>query len=364
MRGDVTSDASEPPHEDAYPYPPVPDEPAIAAVRQRLEKVGVQPFTLPLGVDIDTWLSNGRDGWDGYPDIRSGKMDAETCGLAAALSHDNVRLVTGAQVTGLDRDPDGRRIASVTYRKGSETVTLTPRLVALAAGAVQSAALLLRNGLANASGQVGRNFMNHNASALIAYDPRLVNDSVYQKTFGINEWYLSDGHNGPPLGNVQLLGRVVPKILKANVPALPMAACRHISRHAVDFYAISEDLPDPESRVMVKGDDIQLIWRRSNMAAHHKLVEKMKKTLKAAGFPVVLSRLFDGRVPSHQCGTAHIGSDPAKAVLDPDCRSFDHDNLFVTDASALPTSAAVNPALTVAALAMKAADAIRKELGA
>ncbi|QQM30636.1 GMC family oxidoreductase [Martelella lutilitoris] len=364
VRGDATSDATEPAHDGPYPFPPVPDEPAIAAVRKRLGKAGVRPFTLPLGVDIDTWLSHGADGWDGYPDIRSGKMDAETCGLSAALSHDNVTLVTGARATGLEAEPGGRRIIRVSYDKDGETVTLTPRFVALAAGAVQSATLLLKSGLANSSDQVGRNFMNHNASALIAYDPRFVNDSIYQKTFGINDWYLSDGHNGPPLGNVQLLGRVVPKILKASVPSLPMAACRHISRHAVDLYAISEDLPDPDSRIVVKGDDIQLIWRRSNMAAHQKLVEKTKKTLKAAGFPIVLSRLFDGRVPSHQCGTARIGSDPKTAVLDPDCRSFDHENLFVTDASALPTSAAVNPALTVAALAMKAADTLKKELGA
>ncbi|NRG18241.1 GMC family oxidoreductase [Rhizobiales bacterium] len=364
VRGDAASDETEPPHGKDYPFPPVPDEPAVASVRARLEKAGAHPFTLPLGVDIDRWLAAGNTGWDGYPDTRCGKMDAETCGLAPALEHPNVDLVTGAHVTGLKAGPDGKRIAEVVYRKDGVEERLCPRVVALCAGAVQSAALLLRSGLANGSDQVGRCFMNHNASAVIAIDPRFRNDAVYQKTFGLNDWYLSDGNGGPPLGNVQLLGRVVPDILKIQVPSLPRPLARWISGHAIDLYLISEDLPDPESRVVLNGNDIQLIWRRSNMTAHRRLLEKTKATLKAAGFPVVLSRLFDGRVPSHQCGTLRIGGDPSASVLDPDCRSWDHPNLFVTDASALPTSAAVNPALTVAALALRAAETVKKELAA
>jgi len=364
VRGDTASDVTEPAHEGAYPYPPVPDEPAIAVARQRLKDAGVRPFTLPLGVDIERWLAAGRTGWDGYPDLRCGKMDAETCALEAALSHDNVDLVTGADVTRLQAEAGSRRITSVTYRKDGKETTLAPTVVAVCAGAVQSAALLLRSGLANSSDYVGRCFMNHNATALIAIDPRFRNDAVYQKTFGINDWYLSDGCGGGPLGNVQLLGRVTPDILKIQVPVLPKFAARWISGHALDLYLISEDLPDPESRVVLNNGRIQLLWRRSNMTVHTRLVAKTKETLRKAGFPIVLSRLFDGRVPSHQCGTVRMGDDPETSVLDPDCRSWDHPNLFVADAGALPTSAAVNPALTVAALALRTADTIGRELAA
>lgn len=363
VRGDGTDDPTEPARSGPYPFPPVPDEPAIAGVRTRLKGVGAHPFTLPLGVDIERWLHGGRTTWDGYPDTRSGKMDAETCGLSEALAHPNVTLVTDARATGLTAGQGGR-IVEVIYRAEGAERRLCPGVVALAAGAVQSAALLLASGIANRSGQVGRCFMNHNASAFIAIDPRFVNDSVYQKTFGLNDWYLSDGAGGPPLGNVQLLGRVVPAILRAFVPALPMPAAAWVSRHAIDVYAISEDLPDPESRVVRKGSDIQLVWRRSNMTAHRRLTAKVKETFRAAGFPVVLSRLWDGRVPSHQCGTVRIGSDPAASALDPECRAWDHPNLYVTDAACLPTSAAVNPALTVAAMALRAAGAIGRDFGA
>ena len=364
VRGDHTSDKTEPPHDGSYPFPPVSDEPAIADVRARVTKAGVSPFTLPLGVDIDTWLKAGKTGWDGYPDLRCGKMDAETCALKEALSHENVSLLTGAHVQYLSCDPETHRICEVTYVKDGEVHTLKAGTFVLCAGAVQSAALLLRSGLANSSDYVGRCFMNHNATAVIGIDPRFKNDSVYQKTFGLNDWYLDDGETGKPLGNVQLLGRVTPDILKIQVPSLPRFAASWISNHAIDMYLISEDLPDPESRVVLNNDQIQLIWRRSNMTAHRKLLAKTKATLKAAGFPMVLSRLFDGRVPSHQCGTVRLGDDPKTSVVDPNCRSWDHPNLYVTDAGALPTSAAVNPSLTVAALALRTASTIQKELGA
>lgn len=363
VRGDGTEDGTEPPRSGPYPFPPVPDEPAIAGVRSRLKAVGAHPFSLPLGVDIDRWLAGGRTTWDGYPDTRCGKMDAETCGLAAALAHPNVRLETEARVTGLVAGPGGR-IVEVVWLQDGEERRAAPGAVAVCAGAVQSAALLLASGVANGSDQVGRCFMNHNASAFIAVDPRFVNDSVYQKTFGLNDWYLSDGSGGPPLGNVQLLGRVVPDILRAFAPALPGFAARWVSGHAIDVYAISEDLPDPESRVVLKGGDIQLIWRRSNMTAHRRLTAKVRETFRAAGFPLVLSRLWDGRVPSHQCGTVRIGADPAASPLDPECRAWDHPNLYVADAGCLPTSAAVNPALTVAAMALRAGETMRRDLGA
>jgi choline dehydrogenase-like flavoprotein len=131
-----------------------------------------------------------------------------------------------------------------------------------------------------------------------------------------------------------------------------------VTGHAIDFYAMSEDIPNPESRVMVDGDRIILQWQRTNWAAHLALVAKLKEILKSIGFPIVLARAFDKRTPSHQCGTIRIGNDATTAPLDTFCRSYEHRNLFVVDASFLPTSAAVNPALTVASQALRVADHI------
>ena len=370
VRGSLGEDPTEPEHSTPYPFAPVPDEASVAEVRARLQAQGLRPFSLPLGLDIERWLAKGQTPWDAHPHRDDGKMDAETAALASALRHPNVRIETGCRATGLDTSPDGRRIDAVHFTRNGAAERATPRLVALCAGAVQSAALLLRSanaahpkGLANASDQVGRNFMNHNASAVIAASPRFANTSVYQKTFGLNDFYLSDGAGGPPLGNVQLLGRVSGPILKASLPLAPEWLLHQLSRHAIDFYAMSEDLPSPDSRVTVDGTRIVLAWKRTNWQAHLDLVAKLKSVLRRAGFPLVLSRAFDKRTPSHQCGTVRIGNDPAHAPLDPFCRAWDVDNLFVMDAGFLPTSAAVNPALTVAAQALRVADHIGRTGG-
>lgn len=369
VRGELGQDPTEPFHASPYPHGPVPDEPAIARARAELKAQGLHPATLPLGVDIETWLSGGRTPWDGFPNTGKGKKDAETASLASALKDPNIELITSAHVDRLEAGRGGR-IEAIHYTHRGEKKRLSPKLVILSAGAINSAAILLRSGdgkgLANASDQVGRNFMNHNCSAMLAINPFRRNDSIYQKTLMLNDYYLTGGRDDLPLGNVQLLGKINGDILKANAPMwAPRFAFDFMAGHAVDWYMMTEDLPNPESRIMVDGRGIIMQWRRSNMEALSGLEAKMRAHFKAAGYPIVLSQAFDKRTPSHQCGTVRIGTDPRQAPLDVYCRAFDHPNLFVVDAGFLPTSAAVNPALTVAAQALRVADHIvAKELSA
>lgn len=365
VRGQLGEDPTEPPHSGRYAHGPVPDEADITALRTRLQKVGLTPSSLPLGVDIARWLAAGQTTWDAYPDTCGGKMDAETRGLAAALGYDNVQLKTGHRVSRLETDDSGHITCVVCEVAGKQHI-LTAPIVVLAAGAVQSAALLLQSandnfpsGLANSSDQVGRNFMNHNCSAVMALHPLRRNQSVYQKTLMVNDYYLADGKSGTPLGNIQMLGKITGPILSASTK-LPAWIAGLVAARSFDFYAMSEDLPNPDSRVTLHGGQIKLDWRRSNWDAHKALVRHLKQKLRKAGFPIVISRPFDRRTPSHQCGTARMGSDPASSVVDTYCRSHDHQNLFVVDASVLPTSAAVNPALTIAALALRAGRHILK----
>ena len=143
-----------------------------------------------------------------------------------ALKHDAVSLHTGVQVMRLLPSPDGKRIAALDVVAGGECRRLRAKLFVLSAGAVNSAALLLRSGnIANSSGVVGRYFMNHNSTALLAVDPRHCNDAVYQKTVGLNDFYFGDGAGGKPLGNMQLLGKVTAPILKASLPFVPRRHC-------------------------------------------------------------------------------------------------------------------------------------------
>ncbi len=354
VRGDAAADPFEPPHSADYPFPPVPDEPDIARLRAAFAAQGLHPAPLPLGVDIDAWLARAPTTWDAFPCTTGAKSDAESCGLAEALRHPNVSLLTGARVVRLRAE--GRRVTGVELADGRVLVAGT---VCLCAGAVLSAALLLASangdhprGLANASDQVGRNFMNHNLTGMVAYSPLRRNRAVYEKTIQVNDFYLTGGPGGEPLGNIQMLGRITGAIL-AGEAGLPLWLATHIADRSIHIMAMSEDLPDPASRVMWK-DGVVLDWRRTNTRAHDLLVARLRRMMRLAGWPVVLSRGFPKSKPSHQCGTLRMGADPGASVVDANLMAHDLDNLMVCDASVLPTSAAVNPSLTVAALALRA----------
>lgn len=369
VRGAAGNDPTEPARSGPYAYPPVPDEPALRIVRNRLEKAGAHPSSLPLAIDIETWLADGRTGWDAFPNTGNGKIDAESGPLTDALAHPNVSLMTGAEVIKLETGAEGKEVVAAIFRHDGQEKRLTARAFAVAAGAIQSAALLLKSaseshptGLANGSDQVGRNFMNHNSSALLTIDPRLRNTSVYQKTISINDFYDSDPETAYPLGNVQGLGRITGAILKANLRWMPMPLARAVAAYAFGWYLQSEDLPDPESRVTWHNGRIVMHWQRSNMRAHEALIARTRALMKRAGFPIVLSRTFGLKTTSHQCGTARLGEDPSASVVSTDLRAHQLKNLWITDASVLPTSAAVNPALTVSALCLRAAPSMQRLL--
>lgn len=357
VRGDAAGDPTEPPRSAPYPFPPVPDEDDIAALRQAFAAQGLHPCALPLGVDLDAWLARAPTTWDAFPDTTGAKSDAETCALAEALRHPNVTLRTGTRVTRLRAE--GRRVTGVEVEGPDGPATLTAAQICLCAGAVMSAALLLASateehprGLGNGSDQVGRNFMNHNLTGLIALNPFRRNRTVYEKTIQFNDWYLTGGPQGEPLGNVQMLGRITGPIL-AGEAGLPLPLARWMADRSIHIMAMSEDLPDPDSRVMWKAGRVVLDWRRTNTRAHDLLVARLKRAMRRAGWPVVLAKGFPKSKPSHQCGTARMGHDPASSVVTPELRAHDLDNLYIADASVLPTSAAVNPSLTVAALALR-----------
>ncbi|AZL60474.1 GMC family oxidoreductase [Tabrizicola piscis] len=362
VRGDARQDPTEPPHSAPYPFPPVPDEADIVALRHAFAAQGLHPSALPLGVDIDAWLKRAPTTWDAFPCTTGAKSDAESCGLAEALKHPNVSLLTGTKVLRLLSQ--GRRVTGVEVERDGRTEVLTAPTVCLCAGAVMSAALLLASanddhpsGLANRSDQVGRNFMNHNLTGMVAWNPLRRNRTVYEKTIQINDFYLTGGPNGEPLGNIQMLGRITGPIL-AGEAGLPLWLARHIADHSIHIMAMSEDLPDPNSRVMWKNGGVVVDWRKTNVKAHDLLVQRLARAMRKAGWPIVLSRGFPKSKPSHQCGTARMGDDPATSVVDAQLKAHDLDNLYIVDASVLPTSAAVNPSLTIAALALRAGDHI------
>ncbi|MPW23807.1 FAD-dependent oxidoreductase [Paraburkholderia sp. CNPSo 3157] len=371
VRGAAGQDPTEPHRAHDYTHGPIPDEPVIARLREKLRDQGLHPFFMPASVDFGNGGKCVRCGTcDAFPCRIDAKGDAEICLLRPAVKKGGVSLLTGAKVTRLLTDATGKRICSAIAETRNETIEITADTFVLSAGAINSATLLLASanknypkGLANSSDAVGRFYMNHNCTAVLGIDPRSVNETRFPKTLSLNDFYFGGKHDSWPLGNIQMLGKIRAPMLRGALPWVPSKFLDYLSRHSIDLYAMSEDLPSPDSRVEVTSwGQIKLTWRRTNLKPHMRLVDRTKQLLKQAGYPLVVSRRFGDDTPSHQCGTVRFGNDPKSAPLDPFCKAYDHDNLYVVDASFFPSSAAVNPALTVAAQALRVGEHLGRML--
>lgn len=364
--GQAGEDPTDPPRSEPFPFPPVPHEAYIEDLKNRLQSQGLHPFFLPLGIDLRPSGTCIRcKTCDGFPCQVHAKAEADLCCVRPALRSSNVQLMTRAYVRRLLTDGAGKRATGVEVERDGERSQIQADTFVVACGAVNSAALLLRstsdrhpNGLANSSGLVGRNYMVHNNTALMAVHPFRVNPTTFQKTMAVNDFYFhgEDGYRFP-LGNLQLLGKLQAGMLTANKPLVPKAVLRQLANRSVDWWVMSEDLPDPESRITLGARGrIEVHFRPNNLDAHDRLIRAATRMLKRAGYPIVLVERMGIETNSHQCGTVKFGTDPVESVLDPFCRSHDVPNLFVVDASFFPSSSAVNPALTIAAQALRVAD--------
>jgi choline dehydrogenase-like flavoprotein len=278
-----------------------------------------------------------------------------------------VTLWTNATATRLFTNSSGRRIDAVEIQRDGETVRVNAPLVIVSCGAVNSAALLLRssndkhpNGIANSSGLVGARYMAHLATMMQGFHPLRKNSTVFQKTVAINDFYLKGPSTPYPLGQIQSQGRTHGVMAQTVVPWIPLWAYDAWVSRGVDWLVMSEDLPVNSNRIAVDSQGrIHLHYRANNLDAHKRLVTETKRILRTLGYWLVVTHSHGSTNTTHQCGTLCFGADPRTSVLDPYCRTHDVENLFVVDASFFPSSAAVNPGLTIAAQALRVADHIK-----
>jgi len=389
VHGRRGEDPAEPPCSTAFPYPPVSHEPQIQTLSDALERDGLHPFHLPLGILLDerdgkpspTSVCIRCDAFDGFPCLLNGKADAQViCVDPGLAAHSNLTLLTGAYVSCLETDSKGHSVSRVCVTRNGQEERYRADIVVVACGALSSALLLLRSrnsrhprGLANGSDQVGRNYMRHNQSILLAL-LREPNHTVFQKTLGISDFYFGAPDSEYPLGLIQMCaaiqgaqirGETLPSWLKW----LPEAPFEILAQHSMSFWLSSEDLPLAENRVFYNGDRVTLHLKETNLKEHHKLRAKTEAIIRAAnGHPLALDRsLYFGKdIPiggtAHQAGTARFGLDPSTSVLDINCKAHELDNLYLVDASFFPSIGAVNPTLTIIANALRVADRIAERL--
>ncbi len=434
-------DPTEPFHSKRYPYAPFANEPRMQRIEDDVKKLGINTFPIPLGLkrnDADPVASKciRCDTCDGYPCLLHAKSDSDINCIRQIMDLPNVTLLTNSRVTRLLTNSTGTAVTSVEVihsgpRKPSPAdsspadanappaspygtpATYTADLFAVCAGAVNSAVILLASandkhttGLANRSDQVGRNFMYHQADALLALSTERNEDS-YTKTWGTNDFYLqdTDPEYPYPLGQVQPVGSFHFEMMKGDAPPLtPGFVLETMKHHAVPWWLTTEDLPAAENRVTLQnttplsvenvqpgpagahpaGDTgrtneaevvndhaphrIKLSYTPNNVESFNRLKDRWVDVLKRAGHAtthVPLHAYFKKRIPlegvGHQNGTCRMGDDPMSSVLDAHCKAHDLDNLYVVDAACFVSASAVNPSLTIIANAIRVSDHLLAE---
>ena len=379
VHGARGEDPTEPPSSGPYPFPPVSHEPRIQRLFDDMAAIGLHPFHSPSGI----MLNEANPAYspcirsatcDGFACLLHAKSDAEVIAVRPAVEHANVTLVRNAEVRRLETDDSGRTVTSVVADVDGVEQRFSGDVVVVSAGAANSAKLLLHsandrhpNGLANGSDHVGRHYMFHNSRAFLAISIER-NDTRFQKTLGVNDYYFGDESFAFPMGNVQMVGKSSAPMYRGEKPIAklaPLFALEEVAEHAVDFWLSAEDLPDPDNRVTLGSHgDIVLTYTPNNRQPLDELYSRVKHNLGHLGMHphhlVPRDLYMKNDIPvagcAHQAGTVRFGDDPATSVLDRDCRTHEVDNLYVVDTSFFPSIGAVNPALTAMANALRVGD--------
>jgi len=381
VHGEMGIDPTEPHRTDNFPYTKISNEPRIQEVSDQLKGLGLRPFAIPMGIKLNESDPLNSpcircNTCDGFPCMIHAKADSDINAIRPVMNQSNITLLTEAKVEKLITDAEGTKIIGVETSVKNESIVFSASIIILAAGAVNSAAILLKsandkhpNGLANASDQVGRNFMKHQNAAMLGISLKK-NPSVFQKTFAITDYYFGDTDYKFPMGCIQLMGKSNKTMLASSAPFFtPDLVLEEMAEHAVDWWFTGEDLPDANNRVQVIDGTIHLDYTDNNTEGFDLLIDRWKNVLRkiddGASFfhhGVYLRKKIPLSGIAHQCGTLRFGNDPKTSVLDVNCKAHELDNLYVVDSSFFPSSGAVNPSLTIIANSIRVGEHLKTVL--
>ena len=365
VHGKAGVDPTEPPRNGDYPFQPKPIEPFMQELRSCLERQGTHPYDLPL-----SWSESAAD--------PSG--DAELFGVDPARQTATVTVRERTRVRRLHVNPSGHEVRGIEAEIDGNTWLFSADAVVLAAGAINSAEILLRSatehhsrGLANGSDQVGRNLMKPQLTSVIQL-AAAANSGRYGRSLGITDYYWGDQNVSFPLGSIASGGGVLqdalfaesPPVLSLVTKLMPSFGLEQLASRSVVWWATSAVRPDPHNRLTLRGNHLQIHYLPNNREAHDRLVYRWIDTLKQVEADPLCQVVKPA--PTHPrgeapltvmgsvCGTCRMGSNPATSVVDLQGRCHELTNLWIADASVFRSCPSVPIGLTVIANALRIGD--------
>ena len=372
VSGSTGEDPTEPRRAGPYPQPPAPLAGLSRRIADSAKALGLSPFRLPLAIN---YANGGRRACIGCQ-----TCDAHACAIEAKndvstvvfpdLIARGLVLETNTVVIGIEREgARARTVHAVHARTGARRAYRGTR-VFLAAGVLGTPHLLLASGLESASSggdAIGRYLLRHCNAMTFGFFAEPPNpDGEFHKQLGIHDFYFGSPNGDAPEGKLGCIQQVMPPPIGSIQKRLGRPLTRLLepaTRYMTGLLSIAEDQPRAENRLKIDRSRrdryglprvrIDHAYTDRDLAARDALVGWSKRILKGAG-----ARFFyTHRIAtfSHAVGTVRAGVDPAHSALDRRCRVRGFDNLYVVDGSFMPTSAAVNPSLTIAANALRTA---------
>ena len=378
VHGQAGSDPTAPPRSGPFPQQPRPLDPLMAELRGALERAGTHPHPLPLSWSTSPLDPTGDAELFGV-DLARATAEARADASASAA----VTVRERARVRRLHVSPSGREVRGVEAEIDGQRWLFSAQLVVLAAGAINSAEILLRSandrhpqGLANGSGQVGRNLMKPQLTAILqrAAAPSSGREA---RCLGVHDFYWGDSNVSFPLGTIQSGGGVLqdplfaesPPVLSLVTRLLPSAVLERLAGRSICWWASSPVRPDPANRVTLRGESLQIDYTANNREAHDRLVYRWLDTLEAVEadplntvvqpFPIHPRGEAPLSAIGQVCGTCRMGSDPTSSVVNLQGQCHELANLYIADASTFPSCPAVGIGLTVIAQALRLADHVQ-----
>ncbi len=404
----VSHPGAEPRSTAAFPFPPTNEHPIAKRIDVACEKMGVHSIPTPRAILSQPHAERGGCSYSGYCGsygcATGAKGSSRAALLGRAVATGNCVIRPHAMVSHLTSDAKGRVTQATYFDQTGKEVHVRARVFAVACQAIESARLLLRStgprhrqGLANGSGQVGRNLLFSGGGAASGSLPYAEMDAEQAPSYrqigpfinrSLQSWYvIDDPVFGEPVkgGTLDFIHRSPAPIARATRQVesrqgfvwgkpLKRQLETHFSESAyVKVEAFCDWVPHDNSFVgldpVVKdkwGSPVARVragFHMHNLQIGWYLAAKGAEVLEKMGAREVLS-FASGSPPANlQAGGCRFGNDPAHSVLDPDCRAHEAENLFVSDGSFMPTGGSVPYTWTIYANAFRVADKIKSQLG-
>ena len=374
----------EPPRSRPFPTPAHELNLASRTIKRGAERLGLHLVREPLAIPTKDW--NGRPACINAGTCSMGckisaKSSIDVTYIPRAEKTKRVEIRTECMARKITVSPDGRVRSVVYFDADGQENEVYARVIVVAGNAVETARLLLLSksrlfpdGLANSSGLVGKRFMEHLSVFAYGIFPERLDPWRGVPTGGIiQDFYATNAANGFVRGWTTSVENESQWPLATAYRingwgAEHKARMKEVFGHTVGLASDGEQLPAEFNQVKLDlsvkdnhGIPVPLIinkWGKNDVAMIAAMSKSHRQILQAAGATEISVHSCAPGGSSHYLGTCRMGKMPRTSVVNSWCRAHDVPNLFIGDGSVFVTGAAVNPALTISALAARTADGI------